>query len=295
MTTSKAEQLRVGCPVWAHAPWVGNFFTSDAKRGDYLPQYGSVFKTVEGNSSFYGLPSVETIHRWCQEAPSGFEFCFKFPRVVSHDLLLNNAEKETLEFMTRVEPLADHIGPFFLQLPSHFEPRHLENLLTFLKRLPKDHKLAVEVRNPHFFSGKSDEIAFNEALSDLKVDRVIFDTRALFAGGAEDEHTEGAQRRKPQLPVAKNATGSRPFVRFVGHPDMELTERYLQEWVEPVMRWLDQGKEPYFFTHMPDDLQAPHLGRRFQQLLANAGLEIDIPAWPFENEPPSPEQMDFFA
>ena len=61
------------------------------------------------------------------------------------------------------------------------------------------------------------------------------------------------------------------------------------------MRWLDQGWEPYFFTHMPDDLQAPHLGRQFMQLLMSAGLEIDIPKWPFELEPELPEQMDLFA
>lgn len=295
MTDTKAEQLRLGCPVWAHTPWVGNFFTSDAKRSDYLSQYGSVFRTVEGNSSFYGLPSSETVRRWCAEVAPGFEFCFKFPRVVSHDLLLNHAEKETLEFIKRVEPLGEHLGPFFLQLPSHFEPRHLENLLSFLKRLPRDRKFAVEVRNPRFFSGKIEEMEFNQALTDLNVDRVIFDTRALFAAKAEDEATEGAQRRKPQLPVSHVNTASRPFVRFVGHPNRELTVRYLQEWVEPVMRWLDQGWEPYFFTHMPDDLQAPHLGRQFMQLLMSAGLEIDIPKWPFELEPELPEQMDLFA
>ena len=295
MSTEKAERLKVGCPVWAHNPWVGKFFSSDAKRSDFLPQYGSVFKAVEGNSSFYGLPSKDTIKRWNDEAQPDFEFCFKFPRIVSHDLLLRNAGKETVKFIKRVEPLGPHLGSFFLQLPSHFGPRQLEYLIAFLKRLPSDYKFAVEVRNPRFFEGKCDEVSFNQALADLNVDRVIFDTRALFAGKAEDEDVKDAQRRKPRLRVSKTATASRPFIRFVGHPTMKLTEKYLKEWVAPVLQWLDQGLQPYFFTHMPDDLYAPDLGRRFTQLLSDAGLELEIPKWPFELEPLKPEQMDLFS
>jgi len=294
MAEKTEERLRMGCPVWAHKSWVGSFFTTDAKRSDYLPQYGSVFKAVEGNSSFYGLPAADTIKRWGEEVVPGFEFWFKFPRIVSHDLLLRNAEKETVEFIKRVEPLGSYLGSFFLQLPSHFEPRHLEYLVDFLKRLPTDYNFSVEVRNPRFFDGKNDACDFDQALSDLGVDRVIFDTRALFAAKPEDEDTEDAQRRKHQLPVYKTATGSRPFVRFVGHPKNGVTEKYLQEWVDPVLQWLDQGLQPYFFVHMPDDHYAPQLGRRFSQLLAEAGLDIHIPKWSFELEPPEPEQMKLF-
>ena len=292
MSVVKPERLKLGCPVWAHAPWAGHFFTSDAKRSDYLQQYGSVFNTVEGNASFYGLPSTETIQRWKQEVVEGFEFCFKFPRVVSHDLMLRNAEKETSEFIQRLEPLGEHLGPFFLQLPMHFDPRHLSHLVTFLKTLPSDFTYAVEVRNDRFFEGGPAERELNDSLSKLGVDRVIFDTRALFAGKAIDEATKVAQGKKPQLPVHKEATGSRPFIRFVGHHDVETTSPFLQEWVEPVLDWLERGFSPYFFTHMPDDLHAPGLGRHFLRLLMEAGLNVTIPQWPAELEPPRPKQMD---
>lgn len=294
MYLGRAERLRVGCPVWAHSPWVGKFFSSDARRSDYLPQYGSVFNTVEGNASFYGLPSPDTIRRWIEEAPEGFEFCFKFPRVVSHDLLLSHAEKETVEFIKRMEPLEQRLGTFFLQLPIHFEPRHLGHLVAYLQSLPADYHYAVEVRSLKFFGGGSDEHDFNQVLTDLQVDRVIFDTRALFAGKAPDEDTEAARRRKPNLPVTKYAVARRPFIRFVGHPDSGTTTPFLREWVEPVIEWLDQGFQPYFFTHMTDDLYAPHLGRQFLQLLREGGLEFEDPRWPIELEPLKPEQMDLF-
>lgn len=295
MKTEKAGRLKLGCPVWAHSPWMGSFFTSDAKRSDFLPQYASVFNAVEGNSSFYGLPSADTIKRWCDEAPDGFEFCFKFPRVVSHDLLLRNAERETLEFIDRLEPLGKRLGSFFLQLPPHFEHRHLDNLTSYVQKLPNEFHYAVEVRNPCFFRQDPVELAFNQTLSSLEVDRVVFDTRALFAGDPGDEDTRDAVRKKPNLPVAKCSTSSRPFIRFVGHPDEEVTDQFLNEWVEPVLQWLDQGKQPYFFTHMPDDLLAPHLGRRFLRLLQKRGLQLDVPQWPGELEPEKPKQMDLFA
>lgn len=293
--TGLPENLRMGCPVWAHNPWVGNFFTSDAKRPDFLPQYGSVFNTVEGNSSFYGLPSEKTVQRWREEMPEGFEFCFKFPRIVSHDLLLIHAERETAEFLARLEPLRGNLGPFFLQLPIHFEPQHLKNLVTFLDRLPSDNNYAVEVRNPVFFQGGIEEKELNAQLSEKGIDRVIFDTRALFNGKASDDDTENAQRRKPNLPVAFQATAQRPFVRFVGHPNQRITDDALKDWVKPVLEWMQEGRTPYFFTHMPDDMAAPALARRFQKLLIDAGCPFEAPAWPFELEPPRPEQMDLFS
>ena len=293
MRSGKAKALRLGCPVWAFKPWVGNFYTSDAKRSDYLAQYSRVFNAVEGNSSFYGLPKKETIVRWCDEVEEGFDFCFKFPRVVSHDLLLRNAEKETLEFIRRIEPLGGRLGSFFLQLPPYFEPRHLSYLIAYVRSLPSEFRYAVDVRNPEFFRGTA-AVEIDTALSDLGVDRVIFDTRALFAKKATDEMTTHAQRRKPSLPVAKKVVGSCPFIRFVGHPDENTTHSFLQEWVEPVLRWLDQGLQPYFFTHMPDDLLAPHLSRRFAQMLSSAGLDLEIPKWPAELEPECPVQMDLF-
>ncbi|MCB1121335.1 MAG: DUF72 domain-containing protein, partial [Verrucomicrobiae bacterium] len=158
------NSLKLGLPVWAHGPWAGNFFTTDAKRSDYLAQYGSVFNTVEGNASFYGLPKPATVQRWCEEAPDGFHFCFKFPRVVSHDLLLKNAGYETDQFLERVKPLGLKLGSFFIQLPPHFGPRQLSNLPPFLKSLPPEFQYAVEVRHTAFFNGSVEESDLNQML-----------------------------------------------------------------------------------------------------------------------------------
>ena len=289
-----STRVRIGCPVWAHAPWVGSFFTRQARREEFLPQYARVFATAEGNSTFYGLPSQKTVARWADEAPAWFRFAFKFPRVISHDRSLLGAEADTQAFFARLAPVADRCGPFFLQLHQSFGPDRLGLLRDYLAALPSAFSYAVEVRHRAFFQSGKDEAALDAMLGEVGVDRVNFDTRPLFAAtvSREDEAAQEALRKKPRVPVRFTATGRRPFVRFVADPKVENNHRWLDEWVEVVARWLAEGREPYVFLHHPDDLHAPPLARRFQAKL-HARRPDDVPppaAWPAETEPP-PDQV----
>lgn len=273
----------IGCPVWAHAPWVGSFFARGTKREEFLGQYASVFGTAEGNATFYGLPKKETVLRWAQEAPPTFRFCFKFPRVVSHGRQLVGAEGEVREFLSRVEPLGERLGPFFLQLSSDFGASRLTILEQFLASLPRAHTYAVEVRHGDFFDEGPSEKRLNAILEAAGVDRVTFDTRGLFASKARDEITLDAKAKKPRVPVRFLSTGSRPFVRFVGDPEVEANDAFLGEWAGVFAAWIAQGKTPYFFGHHPDDGLAPQLCRRFQAALSARCAAVPPPAaWPGE-------------
>jgi uncharacterized protein YecE (DUF72 family) len=288
-----APRIRIGCPAWAHPPWAGRFFTAQARREDYLAQYASVFGAVEGNATFYGLPSADTVKRWAAEAPAEFEFCFKFPREVSHDRQLVGAEAATWLFFDRLAPLAGRLGSFLLQLPSDFGPARLDDLHRYLEALPRGFTYAVEVRHPDFFDAGPHERALTVLLTDMNMDRAIFDTRELFASKAGDEATLAAKRRKPQLPVRAAATGPRPMVRFVGDPEVARNESALEQWAQQLRHWLDDGRAPYFFVHHPDDLYAPDLGRILQVKLH----ELDAtspppPVWPAER---AQRQLDLFS
>lgn len=291
---------RIGCPVWAHEPWVGRFFTIEARREDYLPQYARVFGTAEGNATFYGLPSAGTVARWRAEAPADFRFCLKFPRSISHDaqLMAGGAGDgdETKRFFERVAPLGERLGPFFLQLHASFDARRLPVLAAFLDALPREFAYAVEVRHADFFDGAAHERALDALLGERGADRVIFDTRGLFASKTTDAAALDAKRRKPRVPVRFTATGRHPFVRFVGDPEVGKNDGALAAWAEVAARWIGEGREPYFFTHHPDDVHAPELGRRFQRMLH--GLVPDkVPppaAWPCEAAPRQPRQLSFF-
>jgi uncharacterized protein YecE (DUF72 family) len=280
----------IGCPVWAHAPWAGRFFTSDARRENYLRQYSAVFNTAEGNATFYGIPKLDTVLRWKEDAMQSFRFCFKFPRIISHGKQLMGAESELDEFFTRLEPLGEKLGPFFLQLPSDFGAERLAVIETFLSRLPRSFRYALEVRHPDFYDGKEKEARFEAMLSQQKVDRVIFDTRGLFASQASDEATLEAKKKKPRVPLRTSATSDQPFVRFVGDPDVDKNDAALKEWAIQVYRWLSEGKRPFFFTHHPDEAFAPQLGRKLQEYLHRLDSRLPkAPLWPCQT---SEAQLD---
>ena len=274
----------IGCPVWAHLPWVGTFYARGTRREEFLGQYASVFGTAEGNATFYGLPKPETVSRWAAEAPESFRFCFKFPRVISHGRQLVGAGAEVREFLGRMEPLGERLGPFFLQLPGEFGESRLPDLERFLGSLPGNYHYAVEVRHLDFFDEGPREARLNAVLRDAGVDRVIFDTRGLFASAATDEITLDAKAKKPRVPVRMTATAARPFVRFVGDPLVEANEALLRSWALVLAGWIAEGKTPYFFGHHPDDALAPRLCRLFQrELNAVCPAVPPAPAWPCES------------
>ncbi len=276
------ERYFLGCPIWSFKGWVGNLFRADARPGDYLRQYASVFDTVEGNTTFYALPPAETVARWLQDTPAGFEFCFKFPRWITHEKGLRQAEPETAEFLARMAPLGERLGPFLLQLPPSFGPDALPTLVAYLDHLPSGHRLAVEVRHRAFFGQGRDEANLNSLLAERGIDRAIFDTRALRTADPSDPAVRAAQQRKPDLPVHIAATGLRPLYRFVAHPLVEANLGRLEELAAVVAAWIEEGRTPYVFMHSPYDVLAPRLARAFHRLLSVRVAVEEMVAWPGE-------------
>jgi uncharacterized protein YecE (DUF72 family) len=288
--------VRIGCQAWAHPPWVGTFFTSDARREDFLPQYASVFATAEGNTSFYALPTVENVRRWAAEAPADFRFCFKFPKEISHKRRLVNAAAETSEFFARVAPLGERLGVFFLQVHHSFGREELPALAAYLRALPREFKYAVEVRHPDFFDHADGERAVDDLLGPLGVERVNFDTRGVFAAKPDNEAIRVAQANKPRVGFRATALTREPFVRFVGDLDAENDRALLAGWAHCFAKWIAEGRCPSFFAHNPDDLYSPAVGRLFQELLHERCPQVPPPpAWPVEKErAESGEQLGLF-
>lgn len=284
------ERYFLGCPIWGNKAWVGELFAAEAKQQDFLRQYASVFNTVEGNTTFYGLPTAKTAARWLAHTPKGFRFALKFPRVISHTKRLRNAEPETAAFMDLLATLQDRIGPSFLQLPPAFGPRDLPALDEYLTALPNAFHYAVEIRHNLFFAEAENELT--AVLKSHRANRVVFDTRGLHSANVDDPAGREAQRKKPRVPVRFVATGRFPFVRFVGHPEVRENLPLLSEWAPVVANWIREGRTPFVFFHAPDDFYAPHLARHFHRLLSN---QIDVGqmrAWPAERG--APAQMALF-
>ncbi|NUO83269.1 DUF72 domain-containing protein [candidate division KSB1 bacterium] len=273
----------LGCPIWSKKEWVGNFFSKNARPNDYLRQYASSFNTVEGNTTFYALPKATSVSKWGTDTPPEFRFCFKFPQTISHHLRLQHAEREVAACLNLLTPLAEKLGPFFLQLPASFGGDEFAALADFLKNLPSEFRYAVEVRHADFFRNGEIENDFNALLESLQMGRVVFDTRGLHAVQAppNDAIMCEAQRKKPKMPVRSLALGNLPFVRFVGNPVIAKNEDLLTEWAQCVIQWLAEGKRPYIFMHAPNDIDAPNVARYFHDVLHKLAPEISaLPTWP---------------
>lgn len=286
--------LMLGCPVWGCADWGGQVYPLKTPRSQWLHWYSRTFNTVEGNSTFYALPSVETTRRWASETANGFRFMLKFPRVISHDSELAGCQGETNTFLRCLEPLAesDRLGPTFLQLGPNFGPDRFERLRRYLGGLPRGFQWAVEVRHLDWFDSGPNERSLNGLLGDLGIDKVLFDSRPLFATPPDDEIETRSQLRKPRTPIRQTTTGNHPVLRLVGRNRIELVNRFFDQWAPIVAKWIRDGRCPYVFTHAPDDRYAPSLARQFCSRLQQ---EFPDTSWQIPLPPSSPKQLSLLG
>jgi uncharacterized protein YecE (DUF72 family) len=248
----------IGCPMWGYKDWVGSFFPARTPASDFLRLYSKQLNAVEGNTVFYALPSPETIARWRQETPPTFRICPKVARYISHETQLENSKEETLLFVERMRGLGTRLGPMFLQLPPSFGPAQLPQLEAFLDFWPTDVQLAVEVRNPDFYK-EHHALILNTLLSQHQIARVMMDTRPLRTGSTEEQKTLQARERKPNLPLQITITTNFTFLRYIGHPRMEVNDPLLDTWSQQIAQWLKQGTTVYAFCHCPFETHSPEI------------------------------------
>lgn len=279
---SRAAKLYLGCPVWACEHWKGSLYTARAPRTAWLEQYSSVFSTVEGNSTFYALPNLDTAKRWGESVKPGFQFSLKVSRSISHDRRLRGAQSELDEFcaVARAIAAAGSLGPSFLQLPPDFSPREATALETFVAALPDDLPWAVEVRHHDWYDAGRHEQWLTALLQERGIDTVLFDSRPLYSKPPSDEVERVSQQRKPKTPLRTTVTGSHPFLRIVGRNNLDEVEPWIEEWAPTVAHWLEQDLEPFLFTHAPDDRFAPEFGRRMHAAVQRYFPDLaPLPDW----------------
>lgn len=272
----------LGCPAWNEPAWRAHLY-SQSGAGHALQRYARVFNTVEGNTTFYAVPSVETVRRWAQHMPAHFRFTAKLPRSLSHAPSLYGQQALLERFLELLAPLGGRVHPLWLQLPASFAPARLGELVALLDAL-QGRAVAVEVRHPLFFAGGEEERALNRLLRDRQVERICLDARALFSCTLQSPAVRHAQAKKPRLPVRPTAFSDSPQLRFIGHPALPANDAFLQPWLDKVADWISAGLTPHVYLHTPDNQLAPLLAWRFhRQLQARLPGLSDLP-WPAASE-----------
>jgi uncharacterized protein YecE (DUF72 family) len=238
-----------------------------------------VFNTVEGNTSFYRIPDTNTVSAWRDAVHErDFRFCFKLPRTVTHE---RQPDFEDLRrFLHAIEPLGEHLGPLFVQLPATVGPEQLGDLETLFDRLPSNQRAVLEVRDARFFA---EPALLKPLLEKYHLGRVVLDSRPLFQGDLSHPDVQAALHAKPDLPVLPEVYNDLEFIRLILHPDLPSNAAYLQEWTSRIAGSLQAGKESYMMIHCPNNLYCPPLAEQFNNGLRQEPGCADLPnlaPWP---------------
>lgn len=255
--------LHVGCAMWAHPAWPGRHLPQPLPPRERLRAYVSWCNAVEGNTTFYAVPSPATVASWVEQTRPDFRFLLKLPRVITHDRRLVGAAEPLSAFLNTVAPLGERIQALWIQLPPSFVPAHLDTLSAFLRSLPRDYRFAVEVRHRAFFEDPHWEQRLEALLGEYDAEWVPFDTAVLFAEPPTTSDESEAWAKKPRLPRRTRALTAQPVVRYIGRDDAQVTIRGWAPWLDTVVNWLMEGRSPTVFVHTPDNVDAISLARRF--------------------------------
>ena len=141
------QSIHLGTIGWSYSFWKGKFYPQKTLAKDYLAYYSTQLNTVETDSTFYRIPTTQTVINWKKQTPKNFQFSLKFPQVITHIKMLKDCQNETNVFLDRASLLEEKLGPLLLQFPPNFGKEHLPVLDAFLEKLPRHHRYVVEVRN----------------------------------------------------------------------------------------------------------------------------------------------------
>jgi uncharacterized protein YecE (DUF72 family) len=152
------DNLYLGTVSWSKSDWVGAFYPSNLKPAQFLEVYARTFRAVEIDSTFYRTPTRSMVSGWKDRTPNDFVFAAKIPRMITHQKVLSDCQKELSIFLKVMESLGDKLGPLLLQFPyfnkNTFASREqFDKLLRpFLDGLPKEFRFSVEIRNKNWIS-----------------------------------------------------------------------------------------------------------------------------------------------
>ena len=253
-------KVYVGGTKWAEKSWKGKVYPKTMPESEFLSEYSRNFNTIEFGPTFYTMYSADEIKRWTDkvEMSPAFKFCPKFPQNITHMRRLANAEDFTSTFYNSITGFADHLGPMLLQLGENFSPKSLPQLTTYLETVPPNLKIALEVRHKDWFRNEAIRRNLFNLLNRLNISWIISDT----SGRRDCIHME--------LPTAD------AIIRFVGNNLDGTDYTRIDEWVERLRVWNDQGLQSvWFFVHQHNEYCVPDLCDYFIDRI-NSKLGIDL-------------------
>ncbi len=231
----------IGCAKWGRKDWVGKLYPPKTKEKDFLEHYAQLFNCIEFNAVFYRMPFPTDVWKWKSKVPEGFLFCPKFTNTITHMKRLKNTDFEVGKYLEAITEFKDNLGPIFLMPHPQVSPKHMENLQEFILSIPEDIAMFTELRHPDWYKD-----GYHQDLFDI-----------LKANNRGTIITDAAGRRDC---VHMYLSTPECFIRFVGNSLHHTDYERIDDWVQRIKLWMEQGLETcYFFMHQHEELHSPEL------------------------------------
>ena len=271
--------------MWTHKAWQGRFVEHPLAAHERLAAYAGWCNAVEGNTTFYATPARDTVASWARQTGPDFRFVIKLPKLITHERRLADVDDPLRGFLDAIEPLGPRAHALWIQLPGSFAPADVPALDDFLRRLPRSHRYAVEVRHRAFFDDPRATAHLTEVLAAADAEWIPFDTNVFFRDAPTSDAERDAWNKKPRMPRRSVALTDRPIVRYLGRDTQAETVKGWQHWADVTAEWLREGRSPTVFIHTPDNADAPGLARRFHDDVRNRVPELEPLPEPAPVEP----------
>lgn len=205
-------------------------FPPEYQSKSRLCYYGSLFNSVEINSTFYKLPMGLTVAKWALEVPQNFRFTFKVWQEITHHKGLNFDPDLVHRFINIVNFAGSKSGCLLVQFP----PSTMINLYQLNKLLQEirqadpaeNWQVAVEFRNRSWYQDNVYELL--------------------------DEHNATMVLHDLPASAAPMHEGTAPFVylRFHGPEGGyrgSYSDDFLYEYAQYAREWIQSGKTVYAY------------------------------------------------
>jgi uncharacterized protein YecE (DUF72 family) len=194
---AQSGKILVGTASWSDPGFVQHWYPKGMQAHERLGWYAQHFEMVEVNSTFYSVPDLRMVERWCAATPDGFIFDMKLHQLFSFhstavkllppDLqrkaeidakgkvkLTPGLEEAMINLFLRslsVLRATGKLGALLLQLSPAFSPRKYQlSELDLLIDMMRDYRLAIEFRNRNWAVGDQ----LRSTIAFLKERNVIF-------------------------------------------------------------------------------------------------------------------------
>lgn len=132
------------------------FYPPEYRDKSRLTYYGSLFNSLEVNSSFYKVPRAITVAKWADSVPADFRFTFKLWKAITHNKNLVFDPLDIDHFMRVINEAGNRKGCLLVQFPASIKADCKPALMKLLDRVRKlntgnQWKLSVEFRHTSWY------------------------------------------------------------------------------------------------------------------------------------------------